>query len=85
MSSNFATPDVCGRGGGIYNAGTLTVTNSTLSGNSPANSAGGGIYNAGTLTVSNSTFSSNWVDFFSGWYTSNIYGPYTDGGGNTFS
>ena len=35
------------------------MTNSTLSGNSPA-THGGGIYNAdGTLTVTNSTFSGN--------------------------
>jgi len=44
-------------GGGIYNSGgsTLTVNNSTLSGNS-ATSEGGGIYNksSGTLTVNNS-------------------------------
>ena len=42
--------------GGIYNDGTLTVSNSTLSGN---NGAVGGIYNDGTLTVVNSTFSGN--------------------------
>src|SRR5262249_27990367 len=77
VSNNFAAPDFAGgAGGGIYNAGTLTVTNSTLSGNS-ANSAGGGIFNAGTLTVSNSHFIGNAPD--------NIYGTYTDGGGNTFS
>ncbi|MGI8687136.1 MAG: hypothetical protein ACR2M3_01030, partial [Thermomicrobiales bacterium] len=47
-----------GDGGGILNnGGTLTVTNSTLSGNSATN--GGGIYNNGTLTVTNSTFSGN--------------------------
>ena len=34
-------------GGGIHNAGTLTLTNSTLSGNS-ADGSGGGIYNLGT-------------------------------------
>jgi hypothetical protein len=48
-------------GGGIYNAGTLTVSNSTLSGNS-AYYYGGGIYNnyyGATLTVSNSTLSGN--------------------------
>jgi len=45
-------------GGGIYNGGTLTVTNSTLSGNS-AVFDGGGIYNDGTLTVTNSTLSGN--------------------------
>jgi hypothetical protein len=54
-----------GLGGGLYNVGRLTVTDSSLSGNS-ANSAtseyfagGGGIYNSGTLTVSNSTLSGN--------------------------
>jgi predicted outer membrane repeat protein len=41
-----------GRGGGIYNSGTLTVTNSTFSGNSAVTS-GGGIYNTGTLNYSN--------------------------------
>jgi len=43
--------------GGIANFGTLTVTNSTLSGNNGG--YGGGIYNGigATLTVTNSTFS----------------------------
>ena len=46
-------------GGGIFNAGgTLTVSDSTFSGNS-ASADGGGIYSHGTLTVSNSTFSGN--------------------------
>jgi len=46
-------------GGGIYNAGTLSITNSTFSGNS-AGIGGGGIRNiGGTLTVTNSTFSGN--------------------------
>ena len=46
-------------GGAIYNnGGTLTVTNSTLSGNTAFE--GGGIYQKGdTLTVANSTFSGN--------------------------
>lgn len=71
-------------GGAIYNAGTLTVTNSTFTGNF-ADTAGGAIYNAGTLTVSNSTFNSTF-SVIDGTYTeSNIYGPYTDGGGNSFS
>jgi CSLREA domain-containing protein len=54
-----------GNGGGIYNAGTLKVTNSGFSGNSAwqncGECGGGGIYNTGTgsLTVSNSTFSGN--------------------------
>src|SRR5690606_27869787 len=44
---------------GIYNEGTLTINNSTFSGNSAV--YGGGIYNyySGTLTISNSTFSGN--------------------------
>jgi len=45
--------------GGIYvNAGTLTVTNSTLAHNS-TNFYGSGIFNAGTLTVTGSTIASN--------------------------
>src|SRR5262249_35731494 len=45
-------------GGGIYNAGTLTVSGSTVTHNI-ARYAGGGIYNAGTLTVLNSTVIDN--------------------------
>lgn len=69
-----------GYGGGICNFvdGTATVCSCTLSGNSAY--SGGGIYNAeaaAALTVGNSIFRSNSPD--------NIYGSYTDGGGNTFS
>ncbi|MBL1179034.1 DUF4347 domain-containing protein [Pantanalinema sp. GBBB05] len=46
-----------GQGGGIYNAGTLGISNSTIR-NSSA-SGGGGIYNTGSLTINNSTVSSN--------------------------
>ena len=46
-------------GGGIRNFGTLTVTNSTLSGNATAYGDGGGILNDGTLTVTGSTLSDN--------------------------
>ena len=46
-------------GGGVSSAGTLTITNSTFSGN--ASGDGGGVYNIGTLTVTNSTFSGNSV------------------------
>jgi hypothetical protein len=47
-------------GGGIYNAGTLTVSNCTLTGN--FNKNGSAIYNAaGTLTVSNCTLSGNFA------------------------
>ena len=60
-------------GGGINNAGTLTLTSSTVSGNfAPipcqinglfytcvGTAVGGGIYNSGELTISNSTISGN--------------------------
>lgn len=45
-------------GGGIFNSGTLTITNSTLSGNR-AGLYGGAIENDGTLTVSDSILSGN--------------------------
>lgn len=58
--SNGAAPI----GGGILNDhGTLTITNSTIAGNSAStfqNAFGGGIYNAqGTITITNSTVSGN--------------------------
>ncbi len=58
-------PAALNNGGGIYihNGGTLTVSNSTISGNTtgggPSGNQGGGIFNGGTLTVSNSTISGN--------------------------
>src|SRR5262249_43231751 len=55
-------------GGGIYNAGHLTLSGCTVSNNSARGTAldttsgnGGGIYNAGTLTVSTSTLSGNFA------------------------
>ena len=51
-------------GGGIFNSGgTVSVTNSTFSGNSTNSNTndhhGGGLYNTGILNVTNSTFSGN--------------------------
>jgi len=61
-------------GGGINNSGTLTLTNSTVSGNrapipcihffvfceiSAGTASGGGIYNSGALIISNSIISGN--------------------------
>jgi hypothetical protein len=52
-------------GGGIYNnGGTVTISNSTISGNSAAD--GGGIFNYGTVMISNSTISGNSASFSSG-------------------
>jgi len=53
-------------GGGIFNEGSLTVTNCTFSGNSSTAGNGGAIYSSGSLTVSNSTFSSNHVADYGG-------------------
>ena len=47
-------------GGAFKNSGSLTVTNSTLSGNTASGTNnGGGIWNEGTLTVSSSAISGN--------------------------
>ena len=51
-------------GGGIANAGTLTLTDCTLSGNSATgigngNGSGGGISNTGTLALTDCTLSGN--------------------------
>jgi len=52
-----------GNGGGIYNSGTLSLSDVIVSGNSVRNSGigGGGIFNAGssTLTLTNCTVSGN--------------------------
>jgi hypothetical protein len=79
--SNNSTEDYGGpgSGGGIYNAGTMTVSNCYVQNNYDSTPQGAGICNAGTasaLTVSGSTFSGN--------RGGDIYGPYTDAGGNTF-
>ena len=44
--------------GGVYNSGSLTIENSTISGNT-SNFGAGGVSNGGTLTIKNSTISSN--------------------------
>jgi predicted outer membrane repeat protein len=62
-------------GGGIYNSGTLTITGSTVSGNTASSISGpegGGVQNQGTLSIVGSTISGN---------TSNGGGGDTSGGG----
>ncbi|MEH2467711.1 choice-of-anchor Q domain-containing protein [Nostoc sp.] len=63
-------------GGGIYNQGTLTLSNASISSNNAE--TGGGIYNTGTLKVSNSTISDNTAGYYAG-------GIYNDGGTLTVS
>jgi hypothetical protein len=53
-----------GGGGGIYNAGTLTLTNCILSGNRAP--YGGGIFNDGTATLNQCTLSGNYYANFGG-------------------
>ena len=58
-----------GSGGGVCNYGVLTITDSTISGNSATYGDGGGIYNisaGGTLTITDSTVSGNWALFDGG-------------------
>ena len=62
-------------GGAIYNAGTLTVTQSAFFDNSADSGHGGAIWNADTLTVTNSTFSGNSALYGAGIY--NDFGTLT--------
>jgi Right handed beta helix region len=63
--------------GGIFNQGTLTLTDAVVTGNSapPGTYAGaGGIENAGTMTIADSTISHNYGPYAGG---VNSYGPLT--------
>jgi hypothetical protein len=70
-------------GGGIFNAGTLVVAESTVVGNqvmvvsAQAFGGGGGIYNTGVLTLADSTVSNNFANVIS-IFSDHSYG---DGGG----
>jgi hypothetical protein len=78
--STLSGNSAAGNGGGICNTGlgTVTVSECVIANNS-AGGNGGGIFNSGaggTVTVGDSTFFANTPD--------NIFGPFTDLGGNTF-
>lgn len=56
---NFSAGSLFGQGGGINNAGTLTLLDDVISGNQSGN--GGGIFNSGSLTVRHSTVEGNFA------------------------
>ena len=59
IANTTISGNIASEGGGTYNNGTLTITNSTFSGNS-AQSVGGAMFNdKGSLQVTNSTMSNN--------------------------
>jgi hypothetical protein len=58
------TDDLVGQGGGIFNQGTVWITNSAVVGNSTSPGedgagSGGGIFNAGVMRIENGTVSGN--------------------------
>lgn len=58
LVSNLATRIAAGRGGGIFNSGSMTGEILMAQGNS-ALAGGGGLFNSGTFTVSVATFANN--------------------------
>jgi hypothetical protein len=73
IQNGGAITGVCG--GGINNAGTLTIYNTTIWGNRATLSCGGGgVYNVGTLAINNSTITGN-VAY------GNLFHPSRGGGG----
>jgi hypothetical protein len=53
-------------GGGLYNSGTMTIADATMTDNWASSSVflgglGGGLYNAGVMTITDSTFANNWT------------------------
>jgi len=62
MTIRYGNP-LEGHGGGIYNAATLNINNSTICNNrsyrTEYKGQGGGIYNSSTLTINNSTVNGN--------------------------
>jgi hypothetical protein len=57
--SGLTVADGNGLFGGIYNGGTLTLTDCLLRGNASTSQIGGAIFNDGTLTITGSTLSDN--------------------------
>jgi predicted outer membrane repeat protein len=89
-ASTFVSNQAEFDGGGIYNAGYLTVTDSTFTGNvvppvEPGYSpSGGGLTNAADLTLVDSTFSANSAPDGAGLHTT-IQGNTAQNGGGLYS
>ena len=66
-------------GAGILNRGALTLTNSTVTGNTATDFGGGGIFNFTTVTLINSTVSGNIADESGGGISNNGALTLTDG------
>ena len=62
ISNGYSVND---SGGGVFNGGTVTISNCTISGNL-ASANGGGIENVGTATITGSTISGNSGQFGGG-------------------
>lgn len=58
ISNNVLSGSTNAQGGGLYNAGTATITDSTFYGNNTSFN-GGGIYNSATATITQSTIVHN--------------------------
>ncbi|NES05067.1 MAG: DUF4347 domain-containing protein [Okeania sp. SIO2F4] len=65
ITGGFVT-NVFDDGGGIRNNGTVSMNDSTISGNLTDSGDGGGIFNMGTANISNSTISGNSASFGGG-------------------
>lgn len=78
LIANFGSSTILFGGGGIFNAGILTITNSTVS-NHFVNAAGsppglgGGIFNSGTLMIADSEISGNGLVFVNEGYGGGIF------------
>ncbi len=68
VSASFSALTIAGgnatKGGGVCNDGTLTLADSTISGNSASGSGGGGVFNDGAMILNNCTISGNTATAF---------------------
>lgn len=70
MGLTLTGGDVAGKGGGIYNAESLTVTGVVITGNIAFGDNGGGICSLGPLVVTGSTIAANSADSGGGIFSS---------------